>query len=89
MAPAVPEERNTGRQLVTCSPRHDCDDCAHGIVFHCRGQPVQRRVQATVHHSHENKGRDLRIRNTLEETHLAKENKHKDNLLDFEQKVFC
>ena len=46
MAPAVPEERNTGRQLVTCSPRHDCDIEAHGIVFHCRGQPVQWRVQA-------------------------------------------
>lgn len=31
MAPAVPEERNTGRQLVTCSPRHDCDRS----VWHC------------------------------------------------------
>lgn len=31
MAPAVPEERNTGRQLVTCSPRLDCDRDA----WHC------------------------------------------------------
>lgn len=31
MAPAVPEERNTGRQLATCSPRHGRD----GGVWHC------------------------------------------------------
>lgn len=34
MAPAVPEERNTGRQLATCSPRRDCD----GGAWHCVSQ---------------------------------------------------
>lgn len=34
MAPAVPEERSTGRQLVTCSPRHDCDRS----MWHCVSQ---------------------------------------------------
>lgn len=34
MAPAVPEEKNTGRQLATCSPRRDCD----GGMWHCVSQ---------------------------------------------------
>lgn len=34
MAPAVPEERNTGRQLATCSPRRDRD----GGAWHCVSQ---------------------------------------------------
>lgn len=52
MAPAVPEEKNTGRQLATCSPRRDCD----GGVWHCVSQrraECKRRVQDTVHHSQE------------------------------------
>lgn len=53
---------------------------AHGIVFHCRGQLVQCRVQAAVCHSHENK---------------PEENKLEANLLDFKLEkhpntlVFC
>lgn len=58
MAPAVPEERNTSRQLVTCSPRHECD---RG-TWHCVSlqRATSARVQGAVHHSYENKRQGYR-----------------------------
>lgn len=37
IAPAVPEERNTGRQLVTCSPRQGCDRGPTALCFTAEG----------------------------------------------------
>lgn len=37
MAPAVPEESSAGRQLVTCSPRHDGGAEAQALCFTAEG----------------------------------------------------
>lgn len=84
MAPAVPEERNTGRQLVTCSPRHDCDRS----VWHCVSlrRPEFRPLFITA-------GKTSRgatggkqqggLKRALEEIDLASGSVQKANLLDF------